>query len=105
MIQFVVAGTPGDLIADGTLGHIQTECLFPTNRVSLHPDQLNPPNARILPGILSKSLCLPQIVHPRRIMWFQNIYDIIRTITPDNQKIRVGRLCLPVDLIGDAERP
>ena len=95
MIQFIIAGAAGNLITDRTFGHVQPVCSFSPNGIPLHPDELDPANTRVLPGVLGKSFCLSEVVYSGRIMRFQNIYDIIWPVTADNKEVRVGRFDHP----------
>ena len=105
MVQLIIAGTTGNLVPNGTFGHIQPERPLSADRVALHPNQLDPADAGVLPRVFCEALRFSKVILPCRIVWLQNVHDIFRAISADNQEIRIGRFCLTVDLIRNAQRP
>ena len=100
MVKLVIGHRVGNAVTDGAAGHIQS-----LDATVQQPDKLKPTNTGILTGILSKALCLPQIVRSGAIMRLQNVDNKAHLVLPDNQKIGIHRLLLRVLLIGNAQRP
>ena len=105
MIQLIVADAAGNLITNGTLGHIQTERSLSADRVALHPNKLDPADAGVLTRVFGEAFCFAKIILPRRVVRLQNVYNVVRAIAANDQEIRVCRLLFTVDLIRNTQRP
>ena len=105
VVQLIVACAARNLITDGTLGHIQTERPLSADRIALHTDELDSADTGVLPCIFRKALCLAKVILTGRIVRLQNINDILRAITANDQEIRVCWLLFTVDLIRNTQRP
>ncbi len=80
VIQSIVAGAAGNLITSGALGHIQTERPLSADRVALHPNQLDPADAGVLPRVFCEALRFSKVILPCRIVRLQNVYNVVRAI-------------------------
>ena len=92
-------------LPNGTFGHIQPERPLSADRVALHPNQLDPADAGVLPRVFCEALRFSKVILPCRIVRLQNVDNVVRAIAANDQEIRICRLLFTVDLIRNTQRP